>query len=174
LDYQYLNPKMNGVLNFKAPSLKGAYQVRMFYADYGPQLLKPIPFSVISSLDKTYMKKKLDEKGSVALYGIYFETNKSTIKPESYSIIKEIADLLNEDKNLKISIEGHTDAIGEKDYNQQLSEKRSVAVLQLLIEKYKVSASQLQSKGLGESKPVGDNKTSQGRSKNRRVELVKI
>ncbi len=174
LTYHYLNPKENGLLTFKAPSTKGDYQIRMFYADYGPQLLKPMTFSVTSSLDKNYIKKNLDTKGKVALYGIYFDTNKSSIKSESYPIIKEIADLLNENNNLKIRIEGHTDAIGNTDYNQQLSEQRSTAVLKMLVEKYQVSKAQLQAKGFGESKPVGDNKTTQGRSKNRRVELVKF
>jgi len=174
LDYQYLKPKANGVLNFKAPSIKGEYQIRMFYANFGPQLLAPKSFKVMYSIDKTYIKKNLDEKGKVALYGIYFDTNKSTIKPESYGIIKEIADLLNENNSLKISIEGHTDDVGEALYNLELSKKRANAVLKILTEKYAVSKSQLQSKGLGESKPITENNTTIGRSKNRRVELIKI
>ncbi len=82
--------------------------------------------------------------------------------------------MLNSVASLKIRIEGHTDSEGELSYNQDLSEKRSKAISDLLISNYKVSSAQLESQGYGETKPVGDNSTAEGRAKNRRVELVKI
>ncbi len=173
-DYQYLNPKTGGTIIMKAPTHKGNYQVRLFYADQGPQLLSPIPFLVTSSLDKEHLKNALISEGKIALYGIYFDMDKSIIKQASYPLIKQIAEMLRADPSLKISIEGHTDSQGAPEYNQSLSEKRSAAVRALLTKKYGISTSQLASKGYGESKPLGDNTTSAGRAKNRRVELVKI
>ena len=146
----------------------------MFYADQGPQLLSPVNFIVTSSLDKQYLKNTIDSEGKITLYGIYFDTNKSIVKQASYPLIEQIAEMLRSDPGLKIRIEGHTDAQGDKAYNQNLSEKRAAAVLSILTKKYQISDSQLESKGYGESKPVGNNSTSLGRSKNRRVELVKI
>ncbi|WP_298513556.1 OmpA family protein [uncultured Kordia sp.] len=174
LSYFYLKPKLKGILTFKAPTTKGNYKFRMFYAETGPQLLDAVPFEVSNSLDDKSLRKTLDTKGKVTLYGIYFDTDKSVIKSESYPLIEEIAKMLNADASVKIQIEGHTDTQGNDAYNQTLSEKRAAAVATLLIEKYKVSASQLQHKGFGETKPIGDNKTASGRDKNRRVELKKL
>lgn len=174
LTYFYLKPKLKGVLTFKAPTTKGKYKFRLFYAETGPQLLEAVPFEVSNSLDDTSLRKTLDTKGKVTLYGIYFDTDKSIIKSESYPLIEEIAKMLNADIAVKIQIEGHTDAQGDDAYNQTLSEKRAAAVAKLLIEKYRVSKSQLQHKGFGETKPIDDNNTASGRAKNRRVELKKI
>jgi outer membrane protein OmpA-like peptidoglycan-associated protein len=173
-DYRYLQPKTKGQLQFKAPSVKGNYEARMFYGETGPELLTPIPFTVTSSLDNESMKKTLNTEGVITLYGIYFDTDKSNIKSESYPLIKEIATMLNGDTSIKIRIEGHTDAKGNDNYNLNLSQKRAEAVLKLLTTTYKVSASQLQSKGYGETKPKSNNDTPEGRAKNRRVELKKI
>ena len=158
---------------FKAPATKGNYQVRMFFSDYGRQL-KSAPFQVKYSLDQSYLEKEIASKGRVRLYGIYFDTDKSVVKPESFPLLKEIAGLLNSEKSLKILIEGHTDNQGEAAYNQNLSEQRAKAVKEILISKYSVLTSQLEVKGFGETQPVGDNKTSIGRAANRRVELVKL
>ncbi|WP_420570769.1 OmpA family protein [Kordia sp.] len=174
LEYFYLKPITKGSLTFKAPTTKGKYKFRMFYAETGPQLLDAVPFEVTNSLDETFLKKTLDTKGKITLYGIYFDTDKSVIKSESYALIEEIAKMLNSDTSVKIQIEGHTDSQGNDTYNKTLSEQRAAAVASLLIEKYKVSKTQLQHKGFGETKPIGDNKTASGRAKNRRVELKKI
>ncbi len=174
LEYFYLNPKLKGTLIFKAPTTKGAYKFKMFYAETGPQLLKPVTFEVSNSLDDKSLRNSLDTKGKITLYGIYFDTDKSDIKSASYPLVAEIAKMLNADTNVKIQIEGHTDTQGNDSYNQVLSEKRAGAVATLLIEKYKVSKNQLRHKGFGETKPIGDNKTASGRAKNRRVELKKI
>ncbi len=173
LEYQYLRKKTTGKLFFKAPATKGNYQVRMFFSDYGRQL-KSVPFQVKYSLDQSYLEKEIEAKGKVRLYGIYFDTDKSIVKPESFPLLKEIAGLLNSEKSLKILIEGHTDNQGEAEYNQNLSEQRAKAVKEILITKYGVPNAQLDVKGFGETQPVGDNKTPIGRAANRRVELVKL
>lgn len=173
--YRYLKPHLlNGQFSIKAPATKGDYEMRLYYAETGPELLTPYPFQVTSSLDDKAIKKALNEKGKMTLYGIYFDTNKSVVKSESYALIAEIAKVLNADQAMKIRIDGHTDSQGDAAYNQKLSEKRAKAVLTILTDDYGVSATQIESIGFGETQAVGDNSTVEGRAKNRRVELVKL
>lgn len=174
LDYRYLQPKTGGKLYFKTPSKKGEYEVRMFYSNTGPMLLEPLPFSVSSSLDKSYLENQIETKGKVILYGIYFDRDKAIVKPESFTLIEQISKLMLSNSKLKIRIEGHTDGDGSDGYNQTLSENRAKAIYDLLISKYQVPSSQLETVGYGESRPIGDNETSEGKAKNRRVELLKL
>ena len=116
----------------------------------------------------------LEAEGRVSTQGIYFATNSDRIRPESTPTLKEIGDMLKAHPNLRLSIEGHTDAAGEDAYNQQLSERRAAAVKAYLVQSYGVDANRLETTGHGESKPVGDNATPEGRQQNRRVELVKL
>jgi outer membrane protein OmpA-like peptidoglycan-associated protein len=113
----------------------------------------------------------LNKEGYIALY-INFETGKSNISGGSQKIIDNIATMLEENPVLKISIEGHTDNIGNAASNKILSENRAKAVLNALIAKG-ISASRLTSKGWGQEKPIADNTTDAGKAKNRRVEIVK-
>ena len=173
-DYRYLQPKSGGTCHFRTPSQKGEYEVRMFYSDIGPMLLEPIPFSVTSSLDESYLKSQIETNGKVILYGIYFDKDKSIVKSESLALVEQISQLILSDANLVIRIEGHTDEDGDEKYNQTLSESRAKAISDLLITNYRVPPSQLVTIGYGESQPIGDNKTSEGKAKNRRVELAKL
>jgi len=113
----------------------------------------------------------LNKAGFIALY-INFETGKSDIKPESQKIIDQIVRMLKDNPTLKISIEGHTDNVGTAQSNQTLSENRAKAVMNAIIAKG-IDKSRLSSKGWGQTKPIADNKTEEGRAKNRRVEIVK-
>jgi outer membrane protein OmpA-like peptidoglycan-associated protein len=115
----------------------------------------------------------LAEKGRVATQGIYFDTGSDRIRPESTPTLKEIATMLTEHPELKLTIEGHTDNVGAAAANQTLSEKRAAAVKQVLSGQFAVDAGRLESKGLGASAPAGSNDTPEGRQSNRRVELVK-
>jgi OmpA-OmpF porin, OOP family len=105
--------------------------------------------------------------------GILFDTDSDVIKPESAPVIKQIAKGLETNPNLKLMIEGHTDSVGNADHNLDLSRRRAEAVRAVLISQFNVDASRLEAAGLGSSKPVDSNDTPQGRSQNRRVELVK-
>jgi outer membrane protein OmpA-like peptidoglycan-associated protein len=118
------------------------------------------------------MLEALNKTGSIALY-INFETGKSVIKPESQSTIDQVAQLLTENKALKISVEGHTDNVGAVQTNQTLSENRAKAVMNAVAAKG-IDKSRLVSKGWGQSKPIADNNTEDGKAKNRRVEIVKF
>ena len=123
--------------------------------------------------DASSIADELSKSGHIALYGIHFETAKATILPDSETVLAEVAKMLQQNRDVKVSIEGHTDNVGSAAANQTLSEKRAQAVVAWL-SSHGIEGSRLQAKGWGASKPVDDNATEDGRAKNRRVELVKI
>jgi len=123
-------------------------------------------------VDAAAMAKGLGETGHIALYGIYFDTDKAVIKPESRPTLDEIAKLLQDQPGLKVIIVGHTDSQGGFDYNMDLSKRRAAAVAADLAKSYKIASARLQTAGVGYLAPVGSNATDDGRAKNRRVELV--
>ena len=132
----------------------------------------------------TYLKNVRIAKGAVPLYdrmmtdgkiityGITFDVGKSTIKPESMGEINRIVQLMNENPELKFSVEGHTDNTGSAASNQKLSEQRSEAIVAKLVE-MGIEESRLTAVGKGQNSPIADNNTDEGRAKNRRVEFVK-
>jgi OOP family OmpA-OmpF porin len=120
------------------------------------------------------MAKEIAAAGRVNLYGIYFDTDKTDIKPASKATLDEVGKLLNNDPALKLQVVGHTDNQGTADYNNNLSMRRAQAVVKELATTYKIAADRLEGSGKGFSQPVAPNDTEAGRAKNRRVELVKI
>jgi outer membrane protein OmpA-like peptidoglycan-associated protein len=117
---------------------------------------------------------RLEAEGRVATHGILFATNSDRIRPESTPTLKEIGAMLDEHPELRLSIEGHTDADGEEAYNQDLSERRAAAVKRFMVERYGIDEGRLESAGFGESQPVAHNGTPEGKQQNRRVELVRL
>ncbi len=111
--------------------------------------------------------------GRFVTHGILFDTASDRIKPESAPVIQSIAKGLETNPNLKLLIEGHTDSVGNAASNLDLSKRRAEAVKTVLIAQFKVDAVRLSTAGLGATKPIDTNDTPQGRSQNRRVELVK-
>jgi len=120
------------------------------------------------------MASSLSETGEVAIYGIYFDTGKSELKPESDAAVGEIAKLLKSQPELKVFIVGHTDMAGDPAANVRLSQARAQAVIGALVTKYGIAPSRLTPFGAGPYAPVATNRTDEGRAKNRRVELVEI
>lgn len=119
------------------------------------------------------MSKSIAATGKVALYGIYFDTNKSVVKPESKPTLDQIAQLLKSQPTLKLGVVGYTDNVGGADANLALSKRRSEAVVRALVEDYNVAESRLTPTGAGMGSPLASNDSEDGRAKNRRVELVK-
>lgn len=115
----------------------------------------------------------LSAEGRVATQGILFDTGSDRIRPESAPTLKEIGEMLKAHPDLRLSIEGHTDNVGDDAANMALSERRAAAVKAHLEREYGIAADRLQAKGMGETKPVASNDTPEGRQQNRRVELVK-
>ena len=107
----------------------------------------------------------------VALLGVLFDFNKSTLQPASDAALQPVANIMAADQALKLEVQGHTDNVGNDAYNQTLSESRAKAVATWLTQ-HGVAADRLTSKGYGKTKPVADNGTDDGRAKNRRVEIA--
>ena len=118
------------------------------------------------------MAKDLQTEGRTRVYGINFDTDSDVIKDESKPTLDRIAALLAANAGWKMTIEGHTDASGGAEHNQQLSKRRAEAVKAYLVQGG-IAAARLTAVGLGASKPVASNDTAVGRSQNRRVELVR-
>lgn len=115
----------------------------------------------------------LKSTGHTAVYGIYFDTGSSVLKPESEAALGEIAKLLKGDATLKLHVVGHTDNVGTTEANMKLSQARAEAVVQALVTKHAIAATRLKASGVGPLAPVASNDAEEGRAKNRRVELVK-
>lgn len=110
-------------------------------------------------------------KKTVVLPGVHFAFDRADLKPEAKSILDtEVHSELVADSALTVRVEGHTDSVGTDSYNQSLSQRRADAVKAYLVSKG-IDASRIETKGLGESAPVADNTTKEGRAKNRRVEI---
>ncbi len=107
----------------------------------------------------------------VALYGVLFDFNKSTLQPASDAVLQPVANIMAADKTLKLEVQGHTDNVGADAYNQTLSEARAKSVATWLTQ-HGVAADRLTAKGYGKTKPVADNGSDEGRAKNRRVEIA--
>jgi outer membrane protein OmpA-like peptidoglycan-associated protein len=117
------------------------------------------------------MMDSLNATGRISL-AITFETGKAAIKPESKPVIDQMIDLMKNNPDLKVEIQGHTDNVGQPDANKKLSQDRADAVKKALSDGG-IAADRMTAAGYGDSKPVADNKTEEGKAQNRRVELVK-
>lgn len=154
-----------------------------------PRCNAPSRFQLFSyqgdAKDERFIKNVRIAKGAVPLYdrimsdgkfisyGIMFDVGKSIIKPESMGEINRIVKLMTDNPDLKFSVEGHTDATGKAASNQTLSEARSKAIVDKLVE-LGIASNRFTAVGKGQNQPIADNSTSEGRAKNRRVEFVKI
>jgi len=124
------------------------------------------------STDAEGLAAEIEKSGHVAVYGINFDTGKATLKPESEAPLSEILKVLTTHSEWKMRVEGHTDNTGSKTTNQTLSEQRAASVTAWLAA-HGVDKARLTPQGFGDSKPVGDNGTDEGKARNRRVELVR-
>ncbi len=113
------------------------------------------------------------EDGKIVATGIRFDTGKSTLKPESMGVINEIYDLMVKYPELKFSVEGHTDNVGDDASNMTLSADRAESVMNTLVD-MGIAGDRMSSRGLGETVPMDDNNYPEGRANNRRVEFVKM
>ncbi len=126
---------------------------------------------MVQEVTASEMLDTLNRDGFMALY-INFDTGKAIIKPESGPIIEQIAALLRDNADLNLSVEGHTDNVGTPQSNKALSEERAKAVVAAVVE-LGIDAGRMTAVGWGQERPIADNRTEDGRAKNRRVEIVK-
>jgi OOP family OmpA-OmpF porin len=123
--------------------------------------------------DAAALANDLRSTGHVAVYGIYFDTGKSVVKPESKPALDEVAKMLKGDGTLRLWVVGHTDSVGKVDDNMRLANARADAVVAELVATHGVAAARLKGYGVGPLAPIAGNEAEDGRAKNRRVELVK-
>jgi OmpA-OmpF porin, OOP family len=119
------------------------------------------------------MGNDINNSGHVSVYGIFFDSGKSDIKPESDTALVQISKLINSNVSLKLYVVGHTDNVGTIDANMKLSKDRADAVVNTLVTRYGIAAGRLKAYGVASLAPVASNDTEEGKAKNRRVELVK-
>lgn len=131
----------------------------------------PAPPVMMEEKKEAAVAKEMFEKGR-ATVNIEFDTNKANIKPKYHEEIKKFADVMKNYPDLKVVIEGHTDNMGGKAFNEKLSQRRAESVKKYLVDKFGIAADRLTAKGYGMSKPIAGNKTAADRAKNRRVEAV--
>jgi len=156
---------------YKAQVMPGSYTVVVESKDYVKQTA-----ALIVEKDKPLVRDfaMLKVGMSITLRGIYFDFDKSTIKPESRPALEDAAKMLNENPTIKVEIQGHTDSKGSDSYNLALSDRRAAAVVAYLVTNLGVDPSRLTSRGYGESMPIATNDTDAGRALNRRVEFAII
>lgn len=116
--------------------------------------------------------KKLQQDGKIALYGVYFDTGKAEVKPQSARVLNEVAQFLKANPKIKLYVVGHTDDVGDYKANMDLSDKRAAAVVADLLGRSGSNATRLIAKGVGPLVPVSTNKNEAGKQLNRRVELI--
>ena len=119
-------------------------------------------------------RSKLLTEGKIVSYGIYFDSGKDVVKPESYGSVKEIAAVLQENPDVKIKVVGHTDSDGDDALNLDLSKRRAAAVRGFLVKEFGIAADRIQTDGMGEQQPVAGNDKPENKAKNRRVEFIKL
>jgi OOP family OmpA-OmpF porin len=118
------------------------------------------------------LASEIAQTGHVAVYGIYFDTGKAELKPQSDPTLAEIGKLLAANAQLKLFVIGHTNNVGGLTANLVLSKQRADAVVAALVTRYHVATARLRASGMGPLAPVATNRTEEGRARNRRVELV--
>ena len=167
-------------LYMKRETASGTQHVALYVSNYSSTkfhvfylIIEQQPQTFIPlHVTKSELTKSLQEKGKIAVYGIYFDTGKSDVKKESAESLKNISDFLNDQKNVKIRVVGHTDSVGTLESNIKLSEARAKAVVAELIQNYRIHSDRLTAHGVGPLAPIETNSTENGKARNRRVELV--
>jgi len=154
------------------------YPIYAHYSKNGRNLWAYVDFGGTSYVLKVgkegapnQLKNTLTKDCHVAIYGVLFDFNKSTLQPASDGVLQQVAALMTANPALKIEVQGHTDNVGGDAYNQSLSEARAHSVMAWL-GAHGVAAARMTAKGYGKTMPMADNNTDDGRAKNRRVEIA--
>lgn len=174
-EQRYLAAEMSGA--------EGDVYLSLYVTEYDPDNRTYMKLDVIeiapmeeamTVVEASEMERGLDTDGSVAVYGILFDFDEATIRPDSKPQLDQIGELLTSRPELNVLIVGHTDAQGALDYNLDLSERRAASVVSALVRDYGIAETRLTPVGVGMAAPVASNRTEDGRALNRRVEIVEL
>ena len=163
-------------LAFQGANIGGRLQV-IKIQQASPQAVRQINATAASGSEtsaeetRKTLEQRLQDHKSVDIYGIYFDFNSATIRPESATVLQQISELLHAHNDWKLQVAGHTDNIGDSAFNLGLSQRRAAAVKDALVSRYGIAAERLTTAGFGATRPVDSNATLAGRARNRRVEL---
>jgi outer membrane protein OmpA-like peptidoglycan-associated protein len=119
------------------------------------------------------LERSISQSGSASIYGVHFDTNSSTLRPDSAAALQNVLALITKRPDSRWIISGHTDNQGAAELNQKLSQARAASVIAWLVS-HGVAANRLTPQGFGASRPVADNSTEAGRALNRRVEMALV
>jgi outer membrane protein OmpA-like peptidoglycan-associated protein len=166
-DRSPITPDASGAFAMELPV--GNYEVKVEAPGYLPQASA----FAMNKGDTVYRAYEMVSKGMVlTLKGVYFEFGKATLKTESYPALMEAAQIMKDNPDIQVELQGHTDNVGSDASNQKLSEKRAYAVMNWLVQFGGIDAKRITAKGFGEMKPIASNDTEEGRQLNRRTDLV--
>jgi len=146
--------------------------VHAWREDYELTIVNKKPFEKQLTFSAREMKEKIDFEGRVTLHGVTFDFDKATLQPGADKVLDEVVTLLRDNPELRVEIEGHTDNIGSRDYNLDLSQRRAETVRRYLAQ-HGVAADRMTAQGYGFDRPVASNESAEGRARNRRVELAR-
>ena len=147
-----------------------SYNYAYYYID--DVLVKKIPpFKPVPVKPDDLVNQKLEPGKPILLKNIYFEFDKDELMPRSYVELNKLLKIMHNNPKLRIEIAGHTDALGDDDYNLKLSQRRAEAVVKFLTDN-KIATARLRARGAGERSPIATNDTDEGRAQNRRVEFT--
>jgi len=152
-------------------SLRIAYGPRGGAFPFEPDFAREI-VRIDFPAEDSYIAQALEAECRVEVRGVYFDFDRATLKPQSEPALREIATALRAAPALRVTIEGHTDNIGDDRYNESLSARRAAAVKTALVSDFAIDAARLATAGHGSRRPVESNATLAGRARNRRVELA--
>jgi outer membrane protein OmpA-like peptidoglycan-associated protein len=164
-----------GGARFWMTAQKGGQWVKLAVVSdtYDLTTVKEKPMEQVMTANAEGWAQQINQSGRASVYGINFDTGKSTIRPDSEPALNEVARLLQGNPSWAMVVAGHTDNVGAKAANLALSRQRAQAVIAWLAA-HGVEESRLVPAGFGDTRPVADNKDEAGRQKNRRVDLVKV
>ncbi len=169
MTYKYPGDSDFVAAKYNPSNISGFVGIRFFFG--GPKESSQAPVGEMRKAHEAAAKveEKIIEKGRITLK-VEFDTGEAIVKPAYYKEIERVADIMKKYPELKIVIEGHTDNMGGEKYNLNLSQKRTEAIKEVMVKKFKIESARITPKGFGYSKPIADNSTKEGRKSNRRVE----
>lgn len=166
--------KIYDLPKFVPPASYDVFKIGLWFFGDDPEAYQVLFSNFRFAVGLPDMRNKLINEGKIVTHGINFDINSDKIKPESNGTLKEIANILKENVYIKVKIIGHTDSDGADAANIELSKKRSISVKNALSNEFGIDASRMDTDGKGESEPISDNKTIEGKANNRRVEFIKL